>query len=63
MMRFETECSGPCLDFCVCDLSHFTEDWKEKHSSCKEPKKISETCKKGLEQVMFLDRGPVKSLQ
>lgn len=39
MMRFEIECSGPGLDFCVCDLSHFTEDWKGKHALLQGTKK------------------------
>lgn len=28
IIRLEIACSRPCLDSCVCDVSHSTEDWK-----------------------------------
>lgn len=50
MMRFEIECSGPCLDFCVCDYHTSQKIGKENIHSCKEPRKISEVSKKAYSQ-------------
>lgn len=46
MIRFEIECSGPHLDFFVCDLSHFTEDWKGKHTLARNQEKFLKPAKR-----------------
>lgn len=63
MMRFEIECSEPHLDFCVCVIYHTSQKTGKENTLLQETKKNFWSLQEGLQPVMFLQRGPVKSVQ